>query len=117
MLAYPYGGNNFGSTLTTILVVAGCIRMARRRARRPLLFLLLGPLPVALVAAALHRYPYGTSARVMLYMAPAFCLLDRRRNHGAASASSLDEPRALDRRRYAGRRPLDLHGLQRGHSL
>ena len=75
MLAYPYGGNNFGSTLTTILVVAGCIRMGRRRARRPLLFLLLGALPVALVAAALHRYPYGTSTRIMLYMAPAFCLL------------------------------------------
>jgi 4-amino-4-deoxy-L-arabinose transferase-like glycosyltransferase len=75
MLAYPYGGNNFGSTLTTILVIAGCIRMRRRRVRRPLLFLLLGALPVAMVAAALHRYPYGTSTRVMLYMAPAFCLL------------------------------------------
>jgi hypothetical protein len=75
MLAYPYGGNDFGSALTTLLVVAGGIRMARRRARRPLLFLLLAPLPVALVAAALHRYPYGTSTRVMLYMAPAFCLL------------------------------------------
>ena len=75
MLAYPYGGNDFGSTATTIMVVAGCIRMVRHRARRPLLLLLLAPLPVALVAAALHRYPYGTSTRVMLYMAPAFCLL------------------------------------------
>jgi hypothetical protein len=75
MLAYPYGGNNFGSTLTTVLVVAGCIRMWRRQSRRPLLFLLLSPLPFAMIAAALHRYPYGTSTRVMLYMAPAFCLL------------------------------------------
>ncbi len=75
MLAYPYGGNAFGSTPATILVVAGCIRMARRRARRPLLLLLLGPLLFALVAAVPHRYPYGTSTRVMLYMAPAFCLL------------------------------------------
>jgi hypothetical protein len=75
MLAYPYGGNDFGSTATTLLVVAGCIRMARRRVRRPLLFLLLAPLPVALIASALHRYPYGTSTRVMLYMAPAICLL------------------------------------------
>jgi hypothetical protein len=75
MLAYPYGGNNFGSTLTTIVVVAGCIRIWRHRVRRPLLFLLLSPLPVALLAAALHRYPYGTSTRVMLYMAPTFCLL------------------------------------------
>ncbi len=75
MVAYPYGGNNFGSTLTTILIVAGCIRMWRHRVRRPLLLLLLSPLPVAMLAAALHRYPYGTSTRVMLYMAPAFCLL------------------------------------------
>ena len=75
MLAYPYGGNHFGSTLTTILVVFGCVRIAQRRVRRPLLCLLLFPLPVAFVAAALHAYPYGTSTRVMLYMAPAFCLL------------------------------------------
>jgi hypothetical protein len=75
MLAYPQGGHHFGSTLTTLLVIVGCVRMARRRARRPLLLLLLGPLALALVAAALRRYPYGTSTRVMLYMAPASCLL------------------------------------------
>ena len=75
ILAYPYGGNNFGSTLTTIVVIAGCVRMYRRRVRRPLLFLLPSPLAVAILAAALHRYPYGTSTRVTLYMAPTFCLL------------------------------------------
>lgn len=73
MLAYPQGGHQFGSTVTALLVVAGSLRIARRR--RPLLLLLLGPLLPALIAAALHRYPYGTSTRVMLYMAPAFCLL------------------------------------------
>ncbi len=75
MMAYPQGGHHFGSSLTTILVVIGAVGLWRRRARRPLLFLLLGPLPFALLAAALHRYPYGTAARVMLYMAPAICLL------------------------------------------
>jgi hypothetical protein len=75
MLAYPQGGHHFGSTPTALLVIAGCVRMALRPARRPLLVLLVGPLPLALVAAALQRYPYGTSTRVMLYMAPAFCLL------------------------------------------
>jgi hypothetical protein len=75
MLAYPQGGHHFGSTLTTLLVIAGCVRIARRRARRPLLRLLLAPLALALAAAAIRRYPYGTSTRVMLYMAPAFCLL------------------------------------------
>jgi hypothetical protein len=75
MLAYPHGGHDFGSTATALLVIVGCIRMARRPARRPLLLLLLGPLALALIAATLHQYPYGTSTRVMLYMAPAFCSL------------------------------------------
>jgi hypothetical protein len=75
MLAYPHGGHDFGSLATLLLVLAGARAMWRRRARRPLLFLLLGPLPVALAAAALRRYPYGTSIRVMLYLAPAACLL------------------------------------------
>jgi hypothetical protein len=75
MMAYPLGGHDFGSTLTALLVLRGCLRMGRRRERRPLLFLLTAPLAAAMVAAALHRYPYGTSTRVMLYMAPAFCLL------------------------------------------
>jgi hypothetical protein len=75
MLAYPHGGHNFGSTATFLLVVAGSGVLWRRPRRRPLLWLLLGPLAFALGAAALRRYPYGTSARIMLYMAPAFCLL------------------------------------------
>jgi hypothetical protein len=100
MLAYPYGGNHFGSTLTTILVVVGCIRIAQRRVRRPLLFLLLSPLPVAFVAAAVHAYPYGTSTRVMLYMAPAFCLLT---GEGIMAALQL--------RRWASHGPLVAGGV------
>ena len=73
MLAYPHGGNNFGSLATAILVVAGCLAMARRRPA--LLALLLAPLLPTLAAASLGRYPYGTSARTSLSMAPAFCLL------------------------------------------
>ncbi len=73
MMAYPYGGNHFGSVLTTLLVAAGMIVVWRKD--RPLLFLLIAPLGPAFVAAALHRYPYGTSARISLYMAPAICLL------------------------------------------
>ena len=75
MMSYPVGGMNFGSTATFLLVVIGAVAMFRRKARRPLLLLLLGPLVAAFVAAAMGRYPYGVSARVSLYMAPAFCLL------------------------------------------
>lgn len=75
MLAYPHGGHHFASTPTFLLVLLGSWVLWHRPGRRALLWLLLGPLTFALVAAALRRYPYGTSARIMLYMAPAFCLL------------------------------------------
>ncbi len=73
MLAYPIGGKYGGSTLTLILVLLGCLIMWRRR--RVMLILLLSPLVLNFIAAAMKRYPYGTSARTSLYMAPAFCLL------------------------------------------
>jgi hypothetical protein len=73
MFAYPHGGTAPGSIVTFLCVVVGAVRLARTRPA--LLFLLLGPLPLAFMAAAGHAYPYGESARTMLYMAPALCLL------------------------------------------
>ncbi len=65
----------FTGTATALLVAIGALALWRKAPRRPLLWLLLGPLPVALTAAALRRYPYGVSTRLMLYLAPAVCLL------------------------------------------
>ena len=73
MLAYPNGGNKFGSLATAVLVVVGCLTLRRRRPA--LLAMLLSPLVPTLLASVFQRYPYGTSARTTLYMAPAFCLL------------------------------------------
>ncbi len=73
MLAYPNGGNDFGSTATAILVGFGILALGRYRPW--LVALLLAPLGPTLVASAFRLYPYGTSARTTLYMAPAFCLL------------------------------------------
>ncbi|MBL9123911.1 MAG: glycosyltransferase family 39 protein [Planctomycetaceae bacterium] len=74
MLAYPVGGKNGGSALTAICIAVAVGTLWRQR-RWALGGVLLAPLGLAFVAASLHRYPYGGSARVMLYMAPAFCLL------------------------------------------
>jgi hypothetical protein len=74
MFAYPNGGPNFGSTATALLVLAGCAALWRR-GRRALVLLLLGALPPMFVAAALHKYPYGGSARTTLHLAPSICLL------------------------------------------
>jgi hypothetical protein len=73
MMAYPYGANDFGSAATALLVLAGARVLWRRD--RALLGLLLAPLAPAFAAAAVHRYPYGTSARTALFVAPAICLL------------------------------------------
>ncbi|MEE8169496.1 MAG: glycosyltransferase family 39 protein [Phycisphaerae bacterium] len=73
MLAYPFGGRNGGSTATTILAVIGCVYLWR--SRREWLVLLLAPLVLNFIAAVFHKYPYGGTARISLYMAPAFCLL------------------------------------------
>ena len=73
MLAYPLGANHFGSVATAALVAVGAARLWR--SRRDLVLLLLSPLPLMLLASCFRLYPYGTSARTTLFLAPAFCLL------------------------------------------
>lgn len=74
MLSYPAGGKNFGSTATLLLCIVGGVKLYRA-GRKPLLWLLLAPLGVGLIAAMLGQYPYGGTARTMLYAAPSICLL------------------------------------------
>lgn len=74
MLAYPVGGKNFASTGTTLLVITGTVHLWRRR-RWDVLILLYAPLALTFLASIPKRYPYGVSARTMLHVAPAFCLL------------------------------------------
>ncbi len=98
MLGYPVGGPNWGSTASLLAFLGGLAILARRR-QGLLLGLLLAPLGLNFVAAAVHRFPYGEHARLTLYEAPAFCLLialgltglvardaARRRNRAPASA-------------------------------
>jgi len=73
MLAYPNGGHSGGSTVSFLLAVAGGAVLWRTR--RAALLLLLSPLPLMFLAAALQKYPYGASARVAQHLAPAACLL------------------------------------------
>jgi hypothetical protein len=80
MLSYPCGGEGGASSLSLGLCVVGAVALWRRR-RRVALGCLLAPLGVAMIAAAVKRYPYGgpaphgSSARVMQYAAPGLCLL------------------------------------------
>ncbi len=69
MFAYPVGGKHGGSIVTFVCFLTGAAVLWRRKDRR-LFFLFIGPFIPAFLAAALRRYPYGYSARWMLYLAP-----------------------------------------------
>ena len=79
MFAYPCGGERGASGLTLLLFVVGIVVLCQR-GRATIAAVCLGPFVLAIVAAALRRYPYGgvahgSSARIMQYLAPGICLL------------------------------------------
>ncbi|MDH3376622.1 MAG: glycosyltransferase family 39 protein [Gammaproteobacteria bacterium] len=74
-LAFPAGGKNFGSSLTLVLCVLGSIRVWRSDRRLAVFLLLFGPALLQLIAAGMHRYPYGESSKFAMPLAPAICLL------------------------------------------
>src|SRR5207253_5574686 len=69
----------------TFLLCALAVYCLARMRRWDLLALLLVPFGLTLAAAALHRYPYGGSARVAQHLVPAICLLA-----GSGAAECLD---------------------------
>ena len=89
MLAYPTGGTNFGSSFTTVACLIGAVSLLVRR-RGNILPLLAAPVLPGLIAAVLHRYPYGGSVRVSIYLGPIICLLA-----GAGIAAAFDYLRPI----------------------
>jgi len=73
LMAHPVGGKRGGSTATFLLVLAGVASTWRRSPS--MLIMLLGPAALNFIAAAMRAYPYGTSERVSLHLAPAICWL------------------------------------------
>ncbi|MFO0960998.1 MAG: hypothetical protein U0800_26755 [Isosphaeraceae bacterium] len=74
MFAYPVGGANGASILTTLCFVSGAVGLWQA-GRRELLALLLLPFLLGMIASMIGPYPYGASARTMQYVAPSICLL------------------------------------------
>ena len=73
MTAYPAGSANGGSAITVFLCIVGIIHWCRR-GKGALVMLLTAPIALNLVAAILHRYPYGVG-RLSQHLAPGICLL------------------------------------------
>jgi len=83
LFAYPHGGNRL-PWLTVLIFGCFVVGIVVRGRRHPwVVMLLVLPFLLALVAAALRRYPYGMSVRVAQFLAPATLLL------AAAGASAL----------------------------
>lgn len=61
--AWPVGENHFGSTLTTVLWLAGLV-IYWRRGNRWVWALFVIPHVLLLIAAFLHKYPYGANPRL-----------------------------------------------------
>jgi hypothetical protein len=79
MFAYPCGGERGASSLTVLLFAVGAGTLWIR-GRKEIVLICLASFGLALVAAAIKRYPYGgvahgSPARVMQYVAPSICLL------------------------------------------
>jgi len=74
ILAYPHGGGNYKSLLTTVLVLTG-INVLWHQKREFLLMILVLPFLLTVLAAIFHAYPYGISGRIAQHLAPSICIL------------------------------------------
>lgn len=74
LAAYPVGGGRGASAMTGICCLVAVIALARKR-RGTVLLLAGTPLLLNLIAAALHRYPYGGHVKFAQYHAAMICLL------------------------------------------
>jgi hypothetical protein len=74
MFAYPVGAEHGGSVVTFFCFAIGLVAMFRQGPRE-VAITVVGWFALSLVAAALHRYPYGSHARLSQYLAPGICLL------------------------------------------
>jgi 4-amino-4-deoxy-L-arabinose transferase-like glycosyltransferase len=93
MMAFPIGSQDGGSSLTTLLCLVGAWRLWTSR-QRAVLVLCIAPFGLGLLAAVLHRYPYGASCRLCQHIAPAVCL-----SAGLGAAVLLERLRSVDLRR------------------
>jgi hypothetical protein len=74
LLAVPVGGDHWGSIGTTLLCLVALGSLIRNRSYR-LLVLCSAPFALNLIAAAMHRYPYGGHMRLAMHLAPLISIL------------------------------------------
>jgi hypothetical protein len=71
--AWPVGENHFGSIPAAVLWLAG-LAIYWRRGNRWVWALFVLPHVLLLIAAFLHKYPYGANPRICMFLGPGICL-------------------------------------------
>jgi hypothetical protein len=94
MTAYPIGSANGGSTLTVLLCLVGAWQWAKSR-QCTWLILCTNPFFFGLVAAFMHRYPYGAAGRLSQHLAPLICIMA-----GLGAATIIERPTWSTARRW-----------------
>jgi len=74
MAAHPLGAASGGSSLTALAALIGLV-VWWRTGKRTLVVLFVGTLLLWLLAAWLHKYPYGLSGRLSQHVGGLYCLL------------------------------------------
>jgi hypothetical protein len=98
-LAYPVGGENGASVVSTVLAGLGVWWLWRRStsvAARPLVVATFATLGLLFVASVLHKYPYGGHPRLVQFLAPHLSLLV-----GTGAAAAISQLRDVRRARVA----------------
>jgi 4-amino-4-deoxy-L-arabinose transferase-like glycosyltransferase len=73
VFAYPIGGENGASIVSAVFFWIGLVTLWQRQ-QRSFVVLVLATVALALVAAALQKYPFGQHARIVQYFAPLACV-------------------------------------------
>ena len=103
LMAHPVGGEQGGSIFTTILFIMGLIHL-KKRGQTGMMWLLVLPFALNLLASAFRLYPYGAHMRLSLYLMPLVCMATL-----LPTTSSSTSPRAT----YDVSRPsCESHGMK-----
>ena len=74
VFAFPVGGSDWVGTVPFLLAALGAWHLWSS-GRRSLLLACLAPFGMTMIAAALHKYPYGGSPRLVQHLAPMASVL------------------------------------------
>ena len=69
MIGHPFGGKNFGSTLSALLMTAGLWSLFKN-GKKSVAWLLMLPVLMNIITAIIGKYPFGGHVKFSMYFSP-----------------------------------------------